>query len=152
MILYIPWSMMDQLRKGDELITVRTRNPTCPLAMLEPYLTWTKMQLNDQRFLFRPICKTGREESLRKLVSVNYSCLTELFKKKLRGLGCNPDDFQLHSSRVGGATAAANNGVSDRLFKCHGHGEPTRPRTAMWRTQLTTGWNWRSRLVCDCIL
>ena len=120
MILYIPRSKTDQLRKGDELIIARTRNPTCPVAMLESYLTRTKTQLSDQRFLFRPICKTAKEESLRKSGSVSYSCLRELFKKKLRGLGYNPDDFGLHSLRVGGATAAANNGVSDRLFKRHG--------------------------------
>ena len=27
----------------------------------------------------------------------------------------------MHSLRGGGATAAANAGVPDRLFKCHGH-------------------------------
>ena len=29
-------------------------------------------------------------------------------------------NFGLHSLRSGGATAAANNGISDRLFKRHG--------------------------------
>ena len=80
------------------------------MAMLE---SWTKTQLSDQRFLFRSVCKTAKEESLRKSGSVSYSCLIELFKKKLRGLGYNPDDFGLHSLRAGGATAAANNGVSN---------------------------------------
>ena len=98
MILCIPRSKTDQLRKGDDkLIIAGTQNPTCPVAMLESYLTQTKMQLSDQRFLFRPICKTAKEESLRKSGSVSYSCLRELFKKKLRGLGYNPDDFGLHS-------------------------------------------------------
>ena len=66
MILYIPRSKINQLRKGDELIIARTRNPTCPVAMLESYLTQTKTQLSDQSFLFRQICKTAKEESLRK--------------------------------------------------------------------------------------
>ena len=35
-------------------------------------------------------------------------------------LGYDPDEFGLHSLRAGGATAAANNGVPDRLFKRHG--------------------------------
>ena len=119
MILYIPQSKTDQLRKGDELIIARTGNPTCPVAMLESYLARTRTQLSDQRFLLRPICKTAKAEALRESGSISYSCLRELFKKKLRGLGYNPDDFGLHSLRADGATAAANNGVSDRLFKCH---------------------------------
>ena len=32
----------------------------------------------------------------------------------------NPKEFGLHSLRSGGATAAANAGVPDRLFKRHG--------------------------------
>ena len=120
MILYIPRSKTDQLRKGDELIIARTGNATCPVSMLESYLARTRMQLSDQRFLFRPICKTARGEALRDSGSISYSCLRDLFKKKLSDLGYNPLEFGLHSLRAGGATAAANNGVSDRLFKRHG--------------------------------
>ena len=32
----------------------------------------------------------------------------------------DPKQFGMHSLQVGGATAAANAGVLDRLFKCHG--------------------------------
>ena len=60
-------------------------------------------------------------EKLRESGSISYSCLRELFRKKLRELDYDPDRFGLHSLRAGGATAAANNGVPDRLFKRHGH-------------------------------
>ena len=33
----------------------------------------------------------------------------------------DPKQFGMHSLRAGGATAAANAGVLDRLFKRHGH-------------------------------
>ena len=120
MILYIPCSKTDQLRKGDELVIARTHNKTCPVAMLESYLSETGTLLSDQRWLFRPICKSSKFEKLREDGCISYSCLRDLFKKKLKGLGYNPDEFGLHSLRAGGATAAANSGVPDRLFKRHG--------------------------------
>ena len=47
--------------------------------------------------------------------------MRELFMVKLRELGYDAKQFGLHSLRAGGATAAANAGVQDRLFKRHGH-------------------------------
>ena len=35
-------------------------------------------------------------------------------------LGYSPDSYGVHSLRAGGATAAANAGVPDRVFKRHG--------------------------------
>ena len=113
-------SKMDQLRQGDELIIARTGGCTCPVAMLESYMQRTGMDWEDQRFLFRPIQKTKRGEALRESGKISYSCLRDLFKKKLEGLGLPPSDFGLHSLRAGGATAAANAKVPDRLFKRHG--------------------------------
>ena len=46
--------------------------------------------------------------------------MREIFREMLRAIGHNPDQFGLHSLRSGGATAAANSGVADRLFKRHG--------------------------------
>lgn len=40
--------------------------------------------------------------------------------EKLQLLGLKKCNFGLHSLRSGGATAAANAGISDRLFKKHG--------------------------------
>ena len=46
--------------------------------------------------------------------------MRELFLAKLKLLGFDATKFSLHSLRSGGATAAANAGVADRLFKRHG--------------------------------
>ena len=40
--------------------------------------------------------------------------------QRLAKLGYDATQFSMHSFRAGGATAAANAGVPDRLFKCHG--------------------------------
>ena len=103
--------------KGEELVIVRTHKKTCPVAMLESYLSETGTPLRDQRWLFRPICKSSKSKKLRESACVSYSCLRDLFKKKLKDLGYNPDKFGLHSLRAGGATAAANNEAPDCLFK-----------------------------------
>ena len=119
-IIHLPCSKMDQLRKGDEVAIAQTSNITCPVAMLERYMARTGTAWNEERLLFRPICKTAKTEKLRQSGSISYSCLRELFRKKLRELDYDPDNFGLHSLRAGGAIAAANNGVPDRLFKRHG--------------------------------
>ena len=69
---------------------------------------------SDQRFLFRPIQKTKRGETLRESGQMSYSCLCDLFQKKLICLGFSPDNFGLHT---GGTSASANAGVPDHLFK-----------------------------------
>ena len=46
--------------------------------------------------------------------------MREVFLAKLKSLGFNAKQFGLHSLRAGGATAAANAGIPDRLFKRHG--------------------------------
>ena len=118
--LHIPCSKTDQLRRGDEVLIAKTGNIMCPVAMLQQYMIIAGIEWEDQRPLFRPISKTKNGEKLRESGHISYSCLRELFKKKLTQLGYNQVEFGLHSLRAGGATSAANNGVADRLFKRHG--------------------------------
>ena len=120
MRIHIEHSKTDQLRQGDEVLISRTKSKTCPVAMVENYMEKTGMSMNDSRFLFRPIQKTKQGEVLRESGQISYSCLRDLFRKKLDYLGFAASDFGLHSLRAGGATAAANAGVPDRLFKRHG--------------------------------
>ena len=40
--------------------------------------------------------------------------------KKIAEAGLDPKPFSWHSFRSGGASAAADGGISDRMFKCHG--------------------------------
>ena len=78
------------------------------------------IDLHSELFLFRGITKSKHGEKLKSSGRITYSTLRELFRKKLRELGHPPDRFGLHSLRAEGATAAANAGVQDRLFKRHG--------------------------------
>ena len=51
---------------------------------------------------------------------ISYSRSREIILKELENIGLNKSKFGIHNLRSGGATAAAESGVSDRLFKRHG--------------------------------
>ena len=51
---------------------------------------------------------------------ISYTCARENVIEGLENIGPETKLFGLHSLRAGGATAAANLGVNDRLFKKHG--------------------------------
>ena len=116
----LPRSKTDQLRQGHEVLIARTSTPTCPVAMLQRYMAAAGIAPTSDLFLFRGICKTKDGEKLRASGCLSYTTVRELFKKKLADLGHSSDGFGLHSLRAGGASAAAQAGVPDRLFKQHG--------------------------------
>ena len=51
---------------------------------------------------------------------ISYATAKEKVITALMDIGLNSKDYGLHSHRPGGATAAANLGINDRLFKKHG--------------------------------
>ena len=120
MTVTIRHSKTDQLRKGDEVLIARTSTCTCPVTMLERYMELADIAPSSDSFLFRAVVRTKEGEKLRQSGKLGYSTLRELFKKKLVELGYPAEQFGLHSLRAGGATAAANAGIQDRLFKRHG--------------------------------
>ena len=69
---------------------------------------------------FRGIVRTKSGEQLRKKGGISYTRVRELVLQKLAAFGLNPKQFGLHSFRSDGASAAANAGVLDCLFKRHG--------------------------------
>ena len=118
--IYIPRSKTDQLWQGNVVLVARTGSRLCPVTMLEKYMSRAGVGSSDDRFIFRSIVKTKRGERLREIGNMSYTRLRECFKEKLEFLGFAAQNYGLHSLRAGGATAAANNQVADRLFKKHG--------------------------------
>ncbi len=120
MSVHIRSSKTDQYRQGDSVLVARTGPPTCPVAMLERYFALANLSPSSTRPIFRAITRTKQGERLRASGSLSYTRMRELFLAKLKELGFEPKLFGLHSLRSGGASAAANAGVADRLFKRHG--------------------------------
>ena len=116
-------SKTDQLRKGNEVVIAKGSNPdTCPVKILSTYLARIKQDpLEHDNYIFRPLRKS---RSGHKLVSVNkplsYSTIRDHFKASFKDIVPDISRFGTHSLRAGGASAAANAGVNDRLFQRHG--------------------------------
>ena len=87
--------------------------------MLEQYITRAEIDLSSELHLFRGISHTKKGEKLR-VTPISYTRLREIVKTKLEEIGVDGGKYGLHSFRAGGAMAAANNGIPDRLFKQHG--------------------------------
>ena len=120
MAVHLQSSKTDQYRQGDKVIVARTGSLTCPVAMMERYYSMATLSQSSSLSVFRGITKTKQGERLRASGSLSYTRMRELFLAKLKQLGFDATKFSLHSLRSGGATAAANAGVADRLFKRHG--------------------------------
>ena len=81
----------------------RTGTAMCPVGMMEQYYEMGEIGHNSDLPLFRAITTTKCGQRLRASGSLSYTRMREIFLGKLSG-----------------ATAAANAGVADRLFKRHG--------------------------------
>ena len=64
--------------------------------------------------------------------------MRELLREKLTDVGLDPSNFGLYSLRSGGATAAANAGVPDRLFNCHGRWRSENAKDGYVKDQLSS--------------
>ena len=108
--LFIESSKTDKYRHGAWVVVAVTGKVTCPVNMMNRYLD--KAQLSHDSPLFCQLTRTkyGYKARARGL---SYTRLRELVIEAFRGIV--PD-----LARSGGATAAANAGVPDRLFLRHG--------------------------------
>jgi len=128
--MQITHSKTDQFHHGDQVPIAHTKTDTCPVVMLEHYLQVAQIFAGSGEFLFRPITRTKTGEKLKLSGKLVYSTLWELFKKKLTVLGFPAVQFELHGLWAGGATAAANAGVPDRLLKGTVGGNQILPKMA----------------------
>ena len=120
MVINVASSKTDQYREGSSLIVARTRTETCPVSMLEKYFAMGGLCHTSHAKVFRGITKTKTGEKLQKSGGLSYSRAREILLEKIKAMGWDPSQFGMLRLRAGGATAAANAGVPDRLVKRHG--------------------------------
>jgi hypothetical protein len=120
MEIFIESSKTDQYRDGAWIVIARTATKICPVNMTERYISLGEISGSPDQYLFRGITRTKSGVKLRKKGGLSYTRMRELLLEKIVAIGLNPKLYGLHSLRAGGATAAANAGVPDRLFKRHG--------------------------------
>ena len=121
--LFISKSKTDVYREGRHSYIARTDTDICPWQTLSNYMAKCQLSSDKDEFIFRPLTyfKSKNQYSLRKAdYPISYSTTRDNVLKLIEKIGLNAKDFGLHSLRSGGATAAANMGVKDCLFKRHG--------------------------------
>ena len=123
--IFIERSKTDVYRDGSWVLVAKTGSIACPYSLLQRYLKAAKLgDTSEDQYIFRSVNyrrKTNtyclRESSYG---PISYTRAREVVLGIFKAIGLNEKLFGLHSLRAGGATAAANNGVPDRLFKRHG--------------------------------
>lgn len=118
--VFVESSKTDQFRDGAWVPIARTHSDTCPVAMLERYMKLSEIKGDPDKLLFRGLSSTKHGYRLRDSGGLSYTRARELVLEKLKAIGLDARQFGMHSLRSGGASAAANAGVPDRLFKRHG--------------------------------
>ena len=89
--------------------------------MLRRYAHLSGDSFNSTEFVFRSLSKgKNGNYSLRAGSKLSYSRASELFIAKFKAIGLDTKLYGLHSLRIGGASAAANNDFPDRFIKKHG--------------------------------
>ena len=124
MKIFIEKSKTDVYRDGHWVFISRSDSDLCPVHMLQDYLHLTDLSdQHSEQYIFRGITnfpKAKIQKLREKNTPISYTTVSKIFLQAIEGIGLQKSDFGLHSLRSGGATAAANAGVPDRLFKRHG--------------------------------
>lgn len=137
--ILIPKAKTDQHREGHIVHIARQRNDFCPVHWAERYVEFCNF--NDKSsFLLCRLAKTKQGHRAIGARSLSRSTLSENLKKYLAPI-CGEkgaDALGLHSLRSGGASAAINNGISERLIGKHGRWKGTVSRDRYLKDDETT--------------
>ena len=112
--IFLESSKTDQLRQGAWIVIARSGQPTCPVKALEHYIVAAQIDMSDDSPLFRSL-RRSKDSRVR---GITYTRAREIVKEAFQGF-TDVSKIAVHSLRSGGATAAANAGVKDRMFKHH---------------------------------
>lgn len=116
--IFLPKRKNDQFREGQYIVVARSNDKaTCPVAVVERFLIAGRHGKNDKLFR-RVIAAPVRGDYL--TGEMSYTRARELLLHCLERAGFDSTGYGTHSLRSGGATAAANAGVADRLLQHHG--------------------------------
>lgn len=119
----IPKSKTDIYRRGNVVIIAKTGNDMCPIFWLKKYISLLQLNVSASDYLFTAITykkSLGGFKVVNASKPLSYTRAREILLSALSNVGLDGSQFSLHSVRSGGATAASNNNVPDRLLKVHG--------------------------------
>lgn len=120
--IFVEHSKNDQYRDGAWVLVAKSSSDTCPVTNLQNYINRAGIA-KENEFLFRATTffkSTNSHRLKKKNKPISYTTARSAILTCVKRIGLNEKAFGTHSLRRGGATSAANNGVSDRLFQNHG--------------------------------
>ena len=118
--IFLAHSKTDQYRRGNEILISKGHTVACPVNMYKRYLFLSKLDVNSDEYVLRPIFRSsGIAKLIYKNKKLSYTTARENIVKRLHTVAPNLN-FGLHSLRSGGATAAAISDVNERCIKRHG--------------------------------
>jgi len=122
MRIFVEHSKTDIYREGAWVVIAKTFKSTCPVALTLRYFTTADFFPDSNEYIFRSLTYFSREGvyKFRNQQQLSYSRARELVLSAFECIGLSRKDYGLHSLRAGGASAAANANINDRLFKRHG--------------------------------
>ena len=116
--IFLEKSKTDQFRDGHWIPISRTGKITCPVEALLSYIKVGGIDLKEELLVYRAINSAKNTKTPLQRRGLIYTRVRELV------IECFIDfpkvNIGVHSLRAGGGSAAANEGVKDRLFKRHG--------------------------------
>ena len=125
--IYIEKSKVDQLREGNTIFISRLDSDNCPVYWLNRYLNLSFLTRNLENYIFSRLFKTKNGRKANGAYSISYTTALDSLSKHPPD-SVDPRSFGTHSLRSGGASAAANENVSDRLISKHGRWASGRSR------------------------
>lgn len=128
--IHLDKSKTDQMRDGHIIYISRLESKYCPVKFFESYLNLATFDFkeNKEAFVIPRVFKLKRGYRASMTSGISYSRAREIFNEKIGQLRNDGKNFGLHSLRAGGASAAAENGVPDRLISKHGRWKSERAR------------------------
>ena len=119
--LTIPQSKSDQIR-GHVVHIDRTGTPYCPVQWTEDYILKTTLAAQPNAYLMCRLAKTKYTHRAIGNQRLCYTTVRAIFVRDVLPIcqSIEPGAYCLHSLRSGGASAAINNGVSERLIGKYG--------------------------------
>ena len=119
------------------MVHTKTNRKTCPFKILQAHIKLLNTSPSSDDHIFRGLTfyKKSRSYRLRKANKLlSYSAARSIVLDAFESIGLPKSKFGLHSLRAGGASAAANSGVPDRLFTRHGRWVLIEPKMVILRT------------------
>ena len=140
MEILVPKSKTDQHREGNIVYISRVLSECCPVNFLEKYLQKANIEISKdgETPLIGRIFKTNKGHKITKTQGISDSRIKEVFKNYITDITANPEKYGLHSLRAGGASAAANNGVTDRLVSKQGRWSSEKARNGYIKDSVST--------------